>query len=40
VEFPAEQDFHDFSQDEERKKFLHLKKQSVRASVLIQGTKL
>ena len=40
VEFDTEQDFENFKKDEERKKFLHLKEQSIRASVMIQGTKL
>ncbi len=40
VEFDTEQDFENFKQDEERKKFLHLKEQSVRASLLIKGIKL
>ena len=40
VEFDKEQDFENFKQDKERKKFLHLKEQSVQASILIQGTKL
>lgn len=40
VEFDTEQDFKNFMQDEERKKFLHLKEQSIKASILIQGTKL
>ena len=40
VEFDSEQDFENFKQDKERKNFLHLKEQSVQASVLIQGTKL
>jgi uncharacterized protein (DUF1330 family) len=40
VEFDTEQDFKNFMQDEERKKFLHLKEQSIKASVLIQGKKL
>jgi uncharacterized protein (DUF1330 family) len=40
VEFDDEKDFEAFSKDEERKKFLHLKEQSIKASVLIQGTKL
>ena len=40
VEFQAQQDFDNFLQDEERKKFLHLKDQSIKASILIQGTKL
>lgn len=40
VEFDSEQDFHHFMQDEERKKFLHLKEKSIKSSVLIQGIKL
>jgi uncharacterized protein (DUF1330 family) len=40
VEFDTEQDFKNFLQDEERKKFLHLKEQSIESSILIQGVKL
>lgn len=40
VEFDSEADFERFKQDEERKQFLHLKEQSIRASLLIQGEKL
>jgi uncharacterized protein (DUF1330 family) len=40
VEFDTQQDFDNFKQDEERKKFLYLKDQSIKASILIQGTKL
>jgi hypothetical protein len=40
VEFDTEQDFENFKQDEERKNFLHLKEQSIKTSILIQGTKL
>lgn len=40
VEFNTEQDFENFQQDEERKKFLHLKEQSIKASLLFQGIKL
>lgn len=40
VEFDTEQDFESFKRDEERKRFLHLKEQSIKASILIQGTKL
>lgn len=41
VEFHAEPDFKNFTQDEERKKFLHLKEESsITSSLLIQGTKL
>ena len=40
VEFATEKDFDDFMQDEERKKFLHLKEQSVKSVFLIKGIKL
>ena len=40
VEFDSDQDFENFKQDEERKKFLHLKDQSIKASILIRGSKL
>ena len=40
VEFDSEQDFERFGQDEERKKFVHLKDQSIKAAMLIQGMKL
>lgn len=40
VEFDNDQDFENFKQDEERKKFLHLKEQSVKMSILIHGKKL
>jgi uncharacterized protein (DUF1330 family) len=40
VEFDAEADFEDFKKDEERKKFLHLKEQSIRSSIMIQGSKV
>jgi uncharacterized protein (DUF1330 family) len=40
VEFETKQDFDNFMKDEERKKFLHLKEQSIKTSILIQGTKL
>ena len=40
VEFDTEQDFENFKQDEERKKFLHLKEQSVKSVLMIKGTKL
>jgi len=39
-EFDSQRDFENFKLDEERKKFLHLKEKSIRASILIQGTKL
>lgn len=40
VEFDAESDFEAFMRDEERKKFLHLKEQSIKAVMLIKGEKL
>ncbi len=40
VEFPGEQDFEDFKKDEERKKFLHLKEQSIESVWLIKVIKL
>jgi len=40
VEFDSREDFENFMKDEERKQFLHLKDQSIKMSVLIQGTKL
>ena len=40
ISFENEDDFNAFMKDEERKKFLHLKEESIRASVLIMGRKL
>lgn len=40
VEFDTAQDFENYKQDKERLQFLHLKEQSVKASILIQGTKV
>jgi hypothetical protein len=40
AEFATEQDFQNFTQDEDRKKFLHLKEQSIRSVLLIRGTKI
>lgn len=40
VEFDSEQDFLNFSKDETRKQFLHLKEQSIKSALLIKGTKL
>ena len=37
VRFHAESDFEAFKADEERKKFLHLREQSIRSSLLILG---
>ena len=40
VEFDSNQDFENFKQDEERKKFLYLKEQAIKSSILIQGMKI
>ena len=40
VEFDTQEDFDNFKKDEERKKFLHLKEQSIKSTILIQGIKL
>jgi uncharacterized protein (DUF1330 family) len=40
AEFDTEEDFRQFLQDDERKKFLHLKDQSIRSSVLIKGSRM
>ncbi len=37
VSFPSQQDFDRFKNDEERKRFLHLKEESVRSVLMIQG---
>ena len=40
VEFLADEDFVAFMKDEERKRFLHLKEQAIRSSVLVKGGRL
>jgi uncharacterized protein (DUF1330 family) len=40
VEFNSEEDFINFTKDEERKKFLHLKDKSVKSILLVKGEKL
>ncbi len=40
AEFETQRDFDNFKKDEERKKFLHLKEQSIKSSILIQGVLL
>ena len=40
VQFATEDDFGNFMQDEERKQFLHLKEQSIKAVTLIKGTQI
>jgi len=40
VEFQKDSDFESFKLDEERKRFLHLKEQSIRSVLLIKGTQV
>ncbi len=40
VEFATENDFDNFMKDEERKRFLHLKEQSIKSVMLIKGIKI
>lgn len=40
AEFATEQDFKNFMHDEERKKFLYLKEQSIKSVLLIKGIKI
>lgn len=40
VQFKTKHDFEMFLVDDERKKFLHLKEQSIKTSILIEGTKI
>ena len=40
VEFVSDDDFTAFIQDKERKRFLHLKEQSIKTVILIKGEKL
>lgn len=40
VRFETDDDFAHFMQDEERKRFLHLKEQSIKSVLLIKGEKL
>lgn len=37
VEFDTVEDFENFKHDNERQKFLHLKQESIKSSILIQG---
>ena len=37
VSFESDADFQAFAQDEERKRFLHLKERSIQSSMLIKG---
>lgn len=38
VQFDGDEDFQSFMRDEERKNFLHLKEQSIEASILVEET--
>lgn len=40
VEFDTQDDFENFKADEERKKFLHLREESIKSSFMIQGVEL
>ncbi len=40
VEFDTQEDFDNFKNDEGRKKILHLKEDSIKSSILIQGVKI
>ena len=40
VEFNTQVDFDNFKKDEERGKFLHMKKESIKSTILIQGINL
>jgi hypothetical protein len=40
VEFEREEDFQRFMLDDERRKFLHLKEQSIQSVILIKGEKI
>ena len=40
VAFETEEDFNNYMQDEERKRWLHLKEQSIKSVMLIKGVKL
>ena len=40
VEFDSEQDFVNFTRDEERMKVLHLKEKSIKSSILVHGKKI
>lgn len=40
VEFASDEDFENFKHDEERKKFLHLKEQSIQSTLLVKGKKV
>jgi uncharacterized protein (DUF1330 family) len=40
VQFETERDFESFMQEDERKKFIHLKEQAIQSSILYKGKKM
>jgi hypothetical protein len=40
ISFETSQDFENFMKDDDRKKFLHLKEQSITSSLLVRGEQL
>ena len=40
VEFDSEHDFENFKKDEERRRFLHLKEQSIKESIMFLGKRV
>jgi uncharacterized protein (DUF1330 family) len=40
VEFAGESDFENFKKDEERKRFLHLKEQSIESVLMVKGERV
>jgi uncharacterized protein (DUF1330 family) len=40
VSFPSEKDLEAFMKDDTRQKFLHLKQESVRSTLLVKGSKM
>ncbi len=40
ITFESDDDFQNFMHDEERKKYLHLKEKSIKASLLVKGEQL
>ncbi|MBI3259015.1 MAG: DUF1330 domain-containing protein [Ignavibacteriae bacterium] len=40
ISFDSDLDFENFMNDDERKKFLHLKEQSIRYSIIIKGIEM
>lgn len=40
LSFESEQDFQNYADDETRKQFMHLKKESIQATLLVKGEKI